>query len=304
MLLDVGSKAKPSLQGLSSTSDFFPGGGGGFGGVPAGGSLASAGFGGVPAGSGYGGSLASAGFGGVPAGGGLGRMPAGAQSIAGPYKDPTTGASLDYPLAGVPPEQQYGTTAAKQAQAEAEAAQAALSRQQAGQGLTAQTQSEQAASAMATQQAASAAALQAQRAAEAQQASERGFNQASSFLSATPQSQYGAGGPSGPSLEDAQAAAFARAKDTAGALARASLTALRESAASRGTLGAGFEGVSEAQNAIAPAMNTLGNLNASQLSDAYAAAQHRADMQQQGQIAQRGQNLGMAQSIMGLNRLY
>lgn len=115
-------------------------------------------------------------------------------------------------------------------------------------------------------------------------------------------SAAGAPGPAisygGADLTAKQEAAFARAKDRAGMLARSADTSVRENAAARGVLGAGFETEEVAKRAIAPSMNVLGDLNARQMAEAYQAASHGADVAYQGAIEQRGQDQSAKLSSM------
>lgn len=124
-----------------------------------------------------------------------------------------------------------------------------------------------------------------------------GGGEASSTAPTAPTVSYG-----GPELTAAQDAAFARAKDRAGALARGAATSVHENAAARNTLGSGFEGEDVAKAAIAPSMDVLGNLNARQLAEAYNAATHGADQAYAGAITQRGQDLQSRSASMAALR--
>lgn len=116
----------------------------------------------------------------------------------------------------------------------------------------------------------------------------------------------GATGPTvsygGPDLQAAQDAAFARAKDRAGAIARSATDAVHEDAASRGVLDAGFTAGAVAKRAIAPSMNVLGDLNARQMAEAYNAASEGAKTAYQGAIEQRGQD--QQAKVSSMNALF
>ena len=99
--------------------------------------------------------------------------------------------------------------------------------------------------------------------------------------------------------EAARAAAFARAKDTAGQIARSSLNALRDVASSRGIGGSSIEGGMSA-DILGGQANSLGEFNREQLIQDLARQQHVADTTYAGNISQRGQNLGLAPSLFGL----
>jgi len=111
---------------------------------------------------------------------------------------------------------------------------------------------------------------------------------------------YGGGSGSGAgSLKDAQDAQFARAKDQAGQIAKSALTALRDAHGQAGG-GGGLESFRTAQSVIAPAEGMLGDINREQLIQANNAAAHAADQQFQGNLAMRGQNMGLTSSLMAL----
>lgn len=108
--------------------------------------------------------------------------------------------------------------------------------------------------------------------------------------------QYGGSGTDPAALQKAQEAAFARAKDQSGLLAKSAITGLRDSMAARGTLGSGLEGEQTAA-ILSGAAGGLGDVNRQQMEDALQIAQHQADTSYQGGITQRGQNI---QAIQGL----
>lgn len=110
-------------------------------------------------------------------------------------------------------------------------------------------------------------------------------------------SHAGAGGSS--SEADARAAAFSRAKDQAGRIARSSLTAIAEQMASKGMSGASIQALEEA-GAINGAAGGLLDLNRDQaISDVNRAADV-ADLDYTGRVQQRGQDLQNRQSYLSL----
>lgn len=115
---------------------------------------------------------------------------------------------------------------------------------------------------------------------------------------ATAPVQHGASGGAEP---DVRAAAFARAKDQAGKIARASLTAVAEQAASKGISGGGWEALQSA-GAITGASQPLQDLNVRQMEDDVNRAADVSDMTYTGGIAQRGQDLTQRQSYLNLLR--
>lgn len=127
-----------------------------------------------------------------------------------------------------------------------------------------------------------------------------------SFLSVT----GGSNGGSAPTVanpnvqsneQDARSAAFARAKDQAGKISRASLTSIAENMASRGTSGSGIEALRSA-GAINGADEPLQELTRDQaISDTNRAADI-SDMTYSGAITQRGQDLASRSSYLNLLR--
>ena len=99
--------------------------------------------------------------------------------------------------------------------------------------------------------------------------------------------------------EAARAAAFARAKDTAGQIARSSLNALRDVASSRGIGGSSIEGGMSA-DIVGGQANNLGEFSREQLIQDLERQRQIADLSYQGNITQRGQNLGLSPSLLGL----
>jgi len=104
-----------------------------------------------------------------------------------------------------------------------------------------------------------------------------------------------------PPVQDARAAAFARAKDQAGKLARASLTSVAENVASRGISGSGIEALRSA-NAIGGAEESLQDLNTAQLMSDENRASNIDDRNYAGDLAKRGQDLNARQSYLSLLR--
>lgn len=98
-----------------------------------------------------------------------------------------------------------------------------------------------------------------------------------------------------PDMSGARSAAFGRAKDSAGQTARAALESLQSEMAGRGILGSGIEGGNTA-NIIAKAGQGVNEVSREQaIQDANAASQY-GQMQYQGDITQRGQDLSAQQA--------
>lgn len=113
-------------------------------------------------------------------------------------------------------------------------------------------------------------------------------------------------GPAGPHVDyggdaaqAARDAAFARAKDKAGMIARSSLDSLRENMNVVGKLGGGDEMAGTAA-VVNKAQGDVGEFNRSQLEDELAHQQHVNDVTYQGNITQRGQDAQRMQSMMAL----
>ena len=95
--------------------------------------------------------------------------------------------------------------------------------------------------------------------------------------------------------DEAQAAAFARAKDQQGLVARSALTGLSGAMAGRGTVGSGVEG--RGQQAIVNAgQQQLGDVIRQQAMTKADLAQQTAEANYSGGITQRGQDLSNLQS--------
>lgn len=97
----------------------------------------------------------------------------------------------------------------------------------------------------------------------------------------------------------ARSAAFARAKDTAGQTAQASLKALTDVMANSGRMGSSME-ASGISDIIGDAGGDINNFTRDELMMDLARAAEIADMEYQGGIAQRGQNLSQVPSLLGM----
>ena len=116
-----------------------------------------------------------------------------------------------------------------------------------------------------------------------------------------PGGPLGPGGPAAPAVDPqaAKDAAFARAKDKIGLDTRASMTALRENLAGRGTLGGGLEGGGMA-SLLGDSAGTLSDVVSNQTAYDVAGNNALSDRNYQGELVQRGQNLGLSQSLLSL----
>jgi len=120
----------------------------------------------------------------------------------------------------------------------------------------------------------------------------------------TPVAPSGGAAPTGPAApavdpQAAKDAAFARAKDKIGLDTRASMTALRESLAGRGALGSGVEGGGMA-SLLGEGAGNLSDVVSNQTAYDVAGNNARADRNYEGALKQRGQNLGVSQSLLSL----
>ena len=97
----------------------------------------------------------------------------------------------------------------------------------------------------------------------------------------------------------ARTAAFARAKEQAGQTAVASLSALRDVIENRGLMGSSVEAAGTGA-AIGGAGEAVNGYTREQLQQDLARAAQLSDIQYKGGIQQRGQNLSMIPSLMGL----
>lgn len=97
----------------------------------------------------------------------------------------------------------------------------------------------------------------------------------------------------------ARAAAFGRAKEQAGQTALASLKAISDVMASRGLTGSSVEG-NAISDVVGNAAGGVNNFTRDQLMLDLNRAADVADQTYQGNITQRGQNLSMVPSLMGL----
>lgn len=110
--------------------------------------------------------------------------------------------------------------------------------------------------------------------------------------------------PGGVSPQQSQAAVeaeFARAKDKSGQIAKSAITGLNDSMAGRGMLGSGIHG-DEMARIMSGQAGQLDDLNREQAIQGLQYQTHANDMQYQGDITQRAQNMGLTQSLLGLLR--
>lgn len=110
------------------------------------------------------------------------------------------------------------------------------------------------------------------------------------------------GGPSGGMTEGesaARSAAFARAKEQAGQTAAASVEALKNVMAGSGRAGSSMEAEGLA-DVVSGARGEVNEFTRDQLIMDLARAAELADTQYQGRITQRGQNMSMTPSILGM----
>lgn len=118
------------------------------------------------------------------------------------------------------------------------------------------------------------------------------------------------GGSAAGGGQAAREAAYARAKDIVGKQQRASLMALKDVAGEQGTYVAGGDNpalLSAESNLLANGANKMGDFNRQQLLSDLEAAKHAEDLaarqrevEYQGAIQQRGQNMGQLPSLIGL----
>jgi hypothetical protein len=109
---------------------------------------------------------------------------------------------------------------------------------------------------------------------------------------------------SGPSAEQetaARNAAFARAKDQFGSISQSALTGLRDSLARRGMGGGSYE-MEGMGNIIGGGAGQLGEFTRGQAEGEVEQARHVADLEYQGQIAQRGQNQAAVNALFEIIR--
>ena len=187
------------------------------------------------------------------------------------YNDPVTGSENQNPLLGVDPSQQYDAASTLEQQKRAQEGASALSKQNFDQ---------------------------------SQQGMENVFSKGSTLMGGSGGStpvQYGGADPQ--ALQKAQEAEFARGKDRAGLISKSAITGLRDSMASRGTLGSGIEGEGTA-NILSGAAGGLGDLNREQTIQAAQGQTHAADQQFQGDLQQRAQQQQAIQSLMQMMSSY
>jgi hypothetical protein len=97
----------------------------------------------------------------------------------------------------------------------------------------------------------------------------------------------------------ARAAAFARAKEQAGQTALASVNAIKDVMGERGLMGSSVEGNAVA-GAVGGGTGAINNFTRDQLMTDLNRAADIADKNQQNRITQRGQDLSLIPSLMGL----
>lgn len=100
---------------------------------------------------------------------------------------------------------------------------------------------------------------------------------------------------------DARAAAFSRAKDQAGRIARSSLTAISERMAGMGTSGGGMQALREA-GAITDAAAPLQDLTRDQMISDFNRSADVSDLTYTGGITQRGQDMSQRAAYQALLR--
>ena len=107
--------------------------------------------------------------------------------------------------------------------------------------------------------------------------------------------------PGGPGFDEAgaRAAAFARAKEQAAAIAQSSLTGLRNSLNRRGITGGGYANA-QAAKSLAPAAGGLQEVNREQLIQDLGRASSVSDRNYAGNLTRRGQDLDYSRSLLGL----
>lgn len=97
----------------------------------------------------------------------------------------------------------------------------------------------------------------------------------------------------------ARDAAFARAKEQSAQVARSSLTGLRNALSRRGITGGGYADMRTAE-ALAPAADQLQDFTREQLIQDLGKSERGADLEYQGQIAQRGQNQASVNALLSM----
>lgn len=108
-------------------------------------------------------------------------------------------------------------------------------------------------------------------------------------------------GPIRDAEQASESAAFGRAKDRAGLVARGSLDSAQDVLAGRGLLGSGLESKAY-QDVIGKGATDLTDVVRQQAVDSVDRAERRADTEYGGAITQRGQNMQQAQSMLSLIR--
>jgi len=110
----------------------------------------------------------------------------------------------------------------------------------------------------------------------------------------------GLGGPGGVNEEAARAAAFARAKDQAGATANASLQSLRDVMDARGLFGGSTIEAQQTGNILGGAKGSVDEFTREQLIQDLNRSSDVADRNYAGALTQRGQDMNRQQALLGL----
>lgn len=131
------------------------------------------------------------------------------------------------------------------------------------------------------------------------EAEQRQFDRIQSLASPSQPRVSRTSGASAEQERASRAAAFARAKEEAGQLAASSMRALREAMAGSSMLGSGREGAG-LRDIVSGAAENLGEVSRTQAIEDAAQAERLADLEYQGAIQQRAQDLGRSQSLMSL----
>jgi len=114
-----------------------------------------------------------------------------------------------------------------------------------------------------------------------------------------PSPQVSLGGDIAAQEDAARAAAFGRARDIAAQQALAGLQAVGDITAERGLMGSTYEG-GLLRDVIGGAGGTIADATREQLLQDLARSRERANLQYQGGITQRGQDLAQRQAILAL----
>lgn len=105
-------------------------------------------------------------------------------------------------------------------------------------------------------------------------------------------------GPTAAQQTASDSATYAKVKDNAAHTATASLTGLNDALASRGMTGGGYE-AGQIGGTLSREANTIGEGDRQYATQQYADASHRADVNTEAGVAQRGQDIGAATAQRG-----